>query len=131
VDLCDAEAVQRVFDRHAPVGIIDFAAKSLVGESQEKPRMYFETNVIGFRNLVQAGKGVPIVKSTTAATYGDPKPEDLPLSESYQDRIVDEGRFTESQLMPASVSFEKVLEWYDSEVIRDPNQCVRHYETDG
>lgn len=119
VDLCDAEAVQRVFDRHAPVGIIDFAAKSLVGESQTEPRMYFETNVIGFRNLVQAGEGVPIVKSTTAATYGDPKPEDLPLSESYQDRVVEEGRFSESQLMPAAVSFETVLEWYDGEVTGD------------
>lgn len=112
VDLCDAEAVQRVVDVHAPEGIIDFAARSLVGESQEKPAAYFETNVVGFRNLLRASKGIPIVKSTTAATYGDPTPDDLPLTEDYQDRMIEAGRFGESQLMPASASFQDLLDWY-------------------
>lgn len=115
-DLCDADSVQRVFDAHEPSGIIDFAAKSLVGESQERPRPYFETNVVGFRNLVLAGRGIPIVKSTTAATYGDPLPEDLPLEEGFQDRIVQEGRFDRSQLMPAAVEFDNLLTWYRDEV---------------
>ena len=116
VDLCDTDSVQRVFDEHQLSGIIDFAAKSLVGESQDKPRFYFDTNVMGFRNLVLAGKGIPIVKSTTAATYGDPRPEDLPLQESFQDRLVQEGRFEHSQLMPAAVEFDDLLTWYQEEV---------------
>ena len=116
VNLCDSEAVASVFDTHEPTGIIDFAAKSLVGESQEAPRQYFDTNVVGFRNLVLSGHGIPIVKSTTAATYGDPIPGDLPLREDYQDRVVAEGRFGESQLMLASVGFEDLLAWYRDEI---------------
>jgi UDP-glucose 4-epimerase len=116
VDLCDADAVYEVFDRQRPDGVIDFAAKSLVGESQVEPRLYFDTNVVGFRNLVAAAKGIPIVKSTTAATYGDPRPEDLPLAESFQDVVVAEGRFDRSQLMPASVNFETLLQWYADEI---------------
>lgn len=116
IDLCDADAVARVFEAHVPAGVIDFAAKSLVGESQSEPRAYFDTNVVGFRNLAQAAGVVPIVKSTTAATYGDPEPDDLPLREDYQDRVVDECRFEASQLMPAAVSFDALLSWYDDEV---------------
>jgi UDP-glucose 4-epimerase len=119
VDLRDADGVKAVFDKHTPDGVIDFAAKSLVGESQEVPRLYFDTNVIGFRNLVTASGDIPIVKSTTAATYGDPRSEDLPLLETYQDKVVDEGRFESSQLMPAAVDFDTVIGWYRDEVGRD------------
>jgi len=121
VDLCDADAVKGVFDRHQPDGVIDFTARSLVGESQTEPRRYFDTNVIGFKNLVVAAKGIPIVKSTTAATYGDLKPRGHPLSEDYQDKVVKEGRFDQSQLMPASVDFDTLLRWYETEIADDTN----------
>ncbi|MBS13250.1 MAG: galactose-1-phosphate uridylyltransferase [Gemmatimonadetes bacterium] len=116
VDLRNLAATRDAFQKHRPSGIIDFAARSLVGESQEKPQDYFDTNVLGFWNLVRASEGLPLVKSTTAATYGDPTPEDLPLAETYQDCVIDQGRFEQSQLMPAAVSFESLLTWYDEMV---------------
>jgi UDP-glucose 4-epimerase len=116
VDLANLNDVRKVVEAHSPTGVIDFAARSLVGESQREPRLYFETNVIGFYNLVTACDGIPIVKSTTAATYGDPLAEDLPLREDYQDIVVGEGRFTESQLMPGSAGFDEILNWYARDV---------------
>ncbi|MFT5366416.1 MAG: UDP-glucose 4-epimerase [Candidatus Latescibacterota bacterium] len=116
VNLLDTEALAAVFDRHEFLGIVDFAAKSLVGESQEKPRFYFENNVIAFRNLVVASGDLPIVKSSTAATYGEPRAEHIPLDEGYQDYILGAGEFDQSQLMPAAVNFDTVLEWYKKEV---------------
>ncbi|MBC8427795.1 galactose-1-phosphate uridylyltransferase [bacterium] len=124
VNLLDADAVQGVFSRHEILGIIDFAAKSLVGESQEKPRMYFDNNVLAFRNLVIASNDIPIVKSSTAATYGNPADKDIPLLETYQEICVANKMFPQSQLMLPSLpskegttlDFETVLGWYAEEV---------------
>jgi UDP-glucose 4-epimerase len=116
VSLLDLPALSEVFNRHSFVGIIDFAAKSLVGESQQKPRFYFDNNVIAFRNLVAVSGDVPIVKSSTAATYGEPASKHIPLKENYQDMLLSSGGFDQSQLMPASVDFETLLNWYTKEV---------------
>jgi UDP-glucose 4-epimerase len=59
-----------------------FAAKALVGESVEKPELYYETNVNGSRNLLAEMKSAgnkKIVFSSTCATYGQPKSS--PISE--------------------------------------------------
>lgn len=56
-------------------GVLHFAAKSLVGESVEKPQLYWENNVVGSYRLFEAVRdaGVPrVVFSSTAATYGEP-----------------------------------------------------------
>lgn len=58
-----------------PDGVLHFAAKSLVGESVEKPELYWENNVVGSYRLLEAIReaGVPrLVFSSTAATYGEP-----------------------------------------------------------
>ena len=62
--------------------VIHFAAKSLVGESVEKPDLYFDVNVNGTRNLLDQMSGLGITKlvfSSTAATYGEP--EVTPITE--------------------------------------------------
>lgn len=56
-------------------GVLHFAAKSLVGESVEKPELYWENNVVGSHALLEAVRagGIPrFVFSSTAATYGEP-----------------------------------------------------------
>jgi len=56
--------------------VIHFGAKSLVGESVEKPELYREVNVGGTQNLLaeMALTGITkLVFSSTAATYGQPK----------------------------------------------------------
>ena len=62
--------------------VIHFAAKSIVGESVEKPDLYHEVNVEGTRRLLDemARLGVSkLVFSSTAATYGEP--EIIPITE--------------------------------------------------
>lgn len=63
--------------------VMHFAAKSLVGESVEKPDLYEQVNVGGSKALFAKMKlkGInKIVLSSTAATYGEPKK--VPISES-------------------------------------------------
>jgi UDP-glucose 4-epimerase len=65
-----------------PEAVLHFAAKSLVGESQVKPEIYWETNVGGTLALLEAMRAVDcrrIVFSSTAATYGEP--EQVPIRE--------------------------------------------------
>jgi UDP-glucose 4-epimerase len=62
--------------------VLHFAAKSLVGESVLRPALYWHTNVIGSRALLDAitEHGVPrLVFSSTAATYGEP--DVMPITE--------------------------------------------------
>ncbi|MFM8621707.1 MAG: UDP-glucose 4-epimerase GalE [Candidatus Nanopelagicaceae bacterium] len=63
--------------------VMHFAAKSLVGESVEKPDLYEQVNVGGSKTLfaVMKTKGInKIVLSSTAATYGEPKR--VPIAEN-------------------------------------------------
>jgi len=63
--------------------VMHFAAKSLVGESVEKPELYEKVNVGGSKALIAKMKehGISkIVLSSTAATYGEPKR--VPISEN-------------------------------------------------
>lgn len=63
-------------------GVIHFAARSLVGESVEKPEIYWQDNVVTTLALLDAmrANGVDnLVFSSTAATYGEP--ESVPITE--------------------------------------------------
>ena len=81
-DLADAadEVLTEGFD-----GVLHFAAKSLVGESVQRPELYWRGNVVTAVELLDAmvRHGTPrLVFSSTAATYGEPEqvpiPEDAP-----------------------------------------------------
>jgi UDP-glucose 4-epimerase len=65
-----------------PEAVLHFAAKSLVGFSQQQPEDYWHTNVGGSLALLEAMRAVDcrrIVFSSTAATYGEP--ESVPIRE--------------------------------------------------
>jgi UDP-glucose 4-epimerase len=65
-----------------PEAVLHFAAKSLVGASQQHPEDYWHTNVGGSLALLEAMRAVEcrrIVFSSTAATYGEP--ESVPIRE--------------------------------------------------
>ena len=71
--LCKAE-ISRVFAKYSPVAVMHFAALSQVGESMQKPGLYWENNVLGSLNLIQAAVEngcMKFVFSSTCATYGD------------------------------------------------------------
>lgn len=100
-DLKDRQAVVKVFDKYKPDAVIDFAAYLAVGESMENPEKYIQNNVVNFVNLldVMAEKNCKyIIKSSTAATYGNPLDEkvDIPLREDYLERYKPE----KSSLLP-------------------------------
>ena len=65
-----------------PEAVLHFAAKSLVGQSQVEPEVYWDTNVTGTLALLEAMRAADcrrIVFSSTAATYGEP--EQVPIRE--------------------------------------------------
>ena len=75
-DIRDASVLDKIFTENKVEAVIHFAANSLVGESMEKPLLYFNNNVYGMQVLLEAmvRHGVDkIVFSSTAAVYGEPK----------------------------------------------------------
>jgi UDP-glucose 4-epimerase len=79
--------MRALFKAHAITGVIHFAGLKAVGESAEKPQLYYDNNVVGSLNLfaVMREFGVKtIVFSSSATVYGDaatvPIKEDFPLS---------------------------------------------------
>ncbi|MBM9468910.1 UDP-glucose 4-epimerase GalE [Nakamurella leprariae] len=83
----DISAAGRVLAGAGFDAVLHFAAKSLVGESVAHPSMYWRTNVVGSRALLDAitEHGVPrLVFSSTAATYGEP--DTVPITEDVAPR---------------------------------------------
>ena len=84
-DIADSARLREVLERHAPATIMHFAAYAYVAESIEQPSLYYENNIGGSATLfrtVADWKIVPVVFSSSCATYGipdkSPIPEDHP-----------------------------------------------------
>ncbi|MEG1782040.1 MAG: UDP-glucose 4-epimerase GalE [Oscillospiraceae bacterium] len=75
-DVCDKSAVEKVFVQNPDItAVIHFAAYKAVGESVEKPLDYYENNIGGALNVLQAMKKYGVknfVFSSSATVYGDP-----------------------------------------------------------
>ena len=86
VDLRDKEATEAVFQKYPDIeGIIHFAASKAVGESVQKPLLYYRNNIVSLVNLLELMpkynvKG--IIFSSSCTVYGQPKPENLPVTEA-------------------------------------------------
>jgi UDP-glucose 4-epimerase len=82
-DLCDTEKLKDFFTRHRNIScIIHFAAYKAVGESVEKPLMYYRNNLASLMNLLEimeVNKGISLVFSSSCTVYGEP--DTLPVSE--------------------------------------------------
>jgi UDP-glucose 4-epimerase len=84
-DIRDAEALDKTFSDRKIDAVMHFSAKSLVGESVEHPEMYFDNNVVGSKQLLDAMQRHGISKfiySSTAAVYG--MPENDAIAEDHQ-----------------------------------------------
>src|SRR5262249_55536740 len=53
-DLCKPENLARVFSEYSITGVLHFAGRALVGESVHYPELYYETNLLGGLNLLNA-----------------------------------------------------------------------------
>ncbi|XP_057520562.1 UDP-glucose 4-epimerase GEPI48-like [Amaranthus tricolor] len=87
MDLRDKPAVQKLFSSTKFDAVIHFAGLKAVGESVQKPLLYYNNNIIGTVNLLEvmsANGCKTLVFSSSATVYGWPKEvpctEEFPLS---------------------------------------------------
>jgi UDP-glucose 4-epimerase len=86
IDLRDKDATETVLKKYPKIeGIIHFAASKAVGESVEKPLLYYRNNIVSLVNLLELMpkynvKG--IIFSSSCTVYGQPTPENLPVTEN-------------------------------------------------
>jgi UDP-glucose 4-epimerase len=113
-DFGDRERLQRVFEEEQPDGVIHFAAFKAVGESVEKPLMYYRNNVASLITLLEvmkAGKVSNLVFSSSCTVYG--QPDHNPVTE-------------QTELRPASSPYGTTKQ-IGEQIIRD--QCAAHPQT--
>ncbi|MFZ5578254.1 MAG: UDP-glucose 4-epimerase GalE [Pseudomonadota bacterium] len=86
-DIRDVARLDAVFAQHKIDAVIHFAGLKAVGESVEKPLMYYDNNVGGtvvLLQVMQRAKVNNLIFSSSATVYGDPASvpirEDFPLS---------------------------------------------------
>lgn len=73
-DIRDANALDQLFKSHEIEAVIHFAGLKAVGESQEKPLIYFDNNIAGSIQLVKAMEKAGIftlVFSSSATVYDE------------------------------------------------------------
>lgn len=83
IDCTDYMNMDRMFEKYPGIqGIIHFAASKAVGESVQKPLLYYRNNLVSLMNVLQLMKvhKVPnIVFSSSCTVYG--QPDKLPVTE--------------------------------------------------
>ena len=84
IDLNDFAATEAVFKKYSIKGCIHFAASKAVGESVEKPLLYYRNNLNSLMNVLElmtkyGSKG--IIFSSSCTVYGQPTKENLPVTE--------------------------------------------------
>lgn len=104
-DIRDRKFLDDVLEKEDIDAVIHFAASSQVGESMSDPLKYYNNNLCGTENLLEAfvAHGVDkVVFSSTAAAYGEP--EKIPITET--DRTLPTNTYGETKL-----SMEKMFYW--------------------
>ena len=82
-DVRDAQTLDKLFGEYKFNGVIHFAGLKAVGESVAQPLRYFDNNVNGTLQLLQAMQRATVQKivfSSSATVYGDPA--SVPIQES-------------------------------------------------
>jgi UDP-glucose 4-epimerase len=106
-DLGEQGHVEEVLHKEKPLAVMHFAASSLVGESVERPELYFRNNVINSLNLLEAMLACEVkyfIFSSSAAVYGIPL--QVPIVEDHPlDPVNPYGE--------GKVFVEKALRWHE------------------
>jgi len=83
IDICDEEAVTKVFADTAPEVVVHLAARAGVRPSLESPNLYHRVNVIGSQHILDACRMVKpshLVFASSSSVYGGLT--DVPFTES-------------------------------------------------
>ena len=106
-DLCDLDRLSQFFKQHQDTkAIIHFAASKAVGESVQKPLLYYRNNLDSLMNLLdlmQQQEVSNLVFSSSCTVYG--QPEKLPVTE-------------QSPILPAESPYGNTKQ-ISEEIIRD------------
>ena len=73
-DICDKEAVDKLFAEEKPDIVVNFAAESHVDRSIENPQVFLETNILGTSVLMDASRKYGVKRYHQVSTdevYGD------------------------------------------------------------
>ena len=74
IDICDRDAVFKLFEEEKPDIVVNFAAESHVDRSIENPGIFLETNILGTQVLMDASRAVGVKRYHQVSTdevYGD------------------------------------------------------------
>jgi UDP-glucose 4-epimerase len=105
-DICDPANLEDVFTDYEFDAVMHMAAETVVEFSISDPRRFFQNNVVGGLNLLEAMRKHQthkLVFSSSAAVYGEP--ESAFIAEDHRKAPVN--AYGESKLM-----FERILGWY-------------------
>ncbi len=83
-DLLDREFLSQHLSENRYDALFHFAASCLVGESVEKPALYYENNVLAAYSMLEAMRATGhdrVIFSSTCAVYGEP--QSIPISEEH------------------------------------------------
>ncbi len=81
-DVCDLNALEKIFSEHKIDAVMHFAGYKAVGESVREPIMYYENNLVSTLHLCKKmleHDCFNFIFSSSATVYGDP--EKLPITE--------------------------------------------------
>ena len=122
-DLKVKKEIFNAFKQHDFKAVVHFAGVLNVAESMKSPSKYFENNVVGGFNLIEAMRGSEcraIVFSSSCTVYGSAK---SPVVESITNEPI--SPYGESKLQ-----FERLLRWY-SEVYGFKAVSLRYFNAAG
>lgn len=83
-DVCNKDALRKIFNENKIDAIIHFAGYKAVGESVAKPIMYYRNNLDSTLSLIEVANEFNVKKiafSSSATVYG--KPDHLPIKEDF------------------------------------------------
>jgi UDP-glucose 4-epimerase len=105
LDLLDTLALEHVLRAHHVQAVMHFAALTYVGESVNRPLDYWRVNTAGALSLLTAAHNAGVTRlifSSTAATYGEPAPTDVPIKEDLTQRPI-------NPYGASKLAFERIL----------------------
>ncbi|PAF47779.1 UDP-glucose 4-epimerase GalE [Helicobacter sp. 12S02634-8] len=85
LDLSDKQALEEVFMRYQFMGVLHFSASLIVSESVSDPLSYYTNNTYNTTALIAmclAHRVKNFIFSSTAAVYGEPQADLIPVTES-------------------------------------------------
>jgi UDP-glucose-4-epimerase GalE len=88
-DIGDESRLREVLELHEPCAVMHFAGFGYVGESVERPLLYYQNNIGGSISLLHSiieWRTIPVVFSSTCAIYG--LPEQIPIAEDHPQRPI-------------------------------------------